>query len=91
MSSDKLSLSVLIEDDQVFEEEYVSKQKLKVILNKAKAKLNIDLEDRTLRREDGTPLEDLTQTIEETGIRDGETLRLFKKVKDKPDRDKGFA
>lgn len=91
MNSNKLSINVLIEDDQVFEEQYVSKQKLKVILNKAKAKLDIDLEDRILRREDGASLEDLSQTIKEIGINDGETLRLFKKVKDKPDRDKGFA
>lgn len=90
MKPEKLSIAVLIENDQKHEDEYVSKQKLQVVVNKAPANLNIETEGRVLRREDGTPLNDLSKTIEEVGINDGEVLRFVKKS-DKPDRDKRFA
>jgi hypothetical protein len=61
-----------------------------VIINKTVENLNITSEDRELRREDGTPITNLTLRIDETTIRDGETLRFFKKAS-KPDRDKRFA
>lgn len=90
MKPDKLNIFVLIENDQKFEDSFVSKQKLQVIVNKAVSDLNIDPAGRILRREDGTQLLDLTKTIEEIGIYEGEVLRFVKKA-DKPDRDKGFA
>lgn len=90
MSANKLNINVLIENDQKYGDEFVSKQKLQVIVNKAKANFKIDVKGRVLRREDGTPLTDLSKTIEEAGINDGEILRFFKKSK-KPDRDERFA
>lgn len=90
MSANKLTINILIENDQKYGDEFISKQKLQVIVNKITAKLKIDAEGRILRREDGTQLTDLSKTIEEVGISDGETLRFFKKS-DKPDRDKRFA
>ncbi len=90
MKKEKLTIKVLIENDQIFEEEYNSNQKLQVIVNKTLAQLKITADGRELKREDGTPLTDLTQRIEETDIQEGETLRFFK-VAPKPDRDKEFA
>jgi len=86
----KLTVKVLIENDQVFADEYNSNQKIQVIVNKTLAHLKIEAEGRELRREDGTPILDLNQTIEELGVTIGEVLRFFKKSV-KPDRDKGFA
>lgn len=86
----KLKISVLIEGDKIFSEDYNSNQKIQVIINKTLEKLQITAEGRELRREDGTPLIDFNLTIAEVGIREGEVLRYFKKAV-KPDRDKGFA
>ncbi|MDF2449444.1 MAG: putative ThiF family protein [Bacteroidota bacterium] len=86
----KLNISVMIEGDKIFTEEYNDNQKLNVIVNKTLAKLQITADGRELKREDGTPLLDLNLTIAEVGLRDGEVLRFFKKAV-KPDRDKGFA
>jgi len=87
----KLEISVLIENDQVFVEEYNTNQKLQVIVNKTIDHFNLaDANKRVLRREDGTELLDYKVTIENVGIENGETLRFFIKV-DKPDRDKRFA
>ena len=87
----KLEISVLIENDQVFVEEYNTNQKLQVIVNKTINHFNLtDANKRVLRREDGTELLDYKVTIENVGIENGETLRFFIKV-DKPDRDKRFA
>ena len=90
MKNEKLTVKVLIENDQVFSDEYNPNQKVKVIVNKTLAHLSITAEGRELRHEDGTPITDFDQTIEEASIADGETLRYFKKST-KPDRDKGFA
>lgn len=90
MKNEKLTVKVLIENDHVFSDEYNPNQKVKVIVNKTLAHLNITAEGRELRHEDGTPITDLDQTIEEASIENGETLRYFKKST-KPDRDKGFA
>jgi hypothetical protein len=87
---DKILIKVLIENDRIYSHEYNPNQKLQVIVNQALEHLNITLDSRELKREDGTPLADLSRTIEDTGIFDGETLRYFKKAP-KPDRDKGFA
>ncbi len=90
MKPNKLNISVLIESDRKYGDEFVSKQKLQVIVNKLTANLKIDAGGRVLRREDGTVLKDLSKTIAEAGIFDGEVLRFFVKS-DKPGRDKGFA
>ena len=90
MKNERLSISVLIENDQIFSDEYNSNQKVNVVVNKSKAHLKIETEGRELRHEDGTPIVDFNQTIEEALIVNGETLRFFKKST-KPDRDKGFA
>ncbi|MBS1511077.1 MAG: DUF2604 domain-containing protein [Bacteroidetes bacterium] len=90
MKKEKLTIKVLIEGDKVFTEEYNGNQHLQVIVNKAIENLNITTTDRELKREDGTPLLDWKKTIDEIGLRDGETLRFFKKAI-KPDRDKRFA
>lgn len=87
---EKITLKVLIENDQLFTGDFVPNQKLHVIVNQASAQLKIQGEDRELRREDGTPLQDLSATIQDSHLYDGEVLRYFKKVT-KPDRDKGFA
>ncbi len=90
MKKDKIEIRVLIENDRVFTDEYNPNQKLQVIVDKAISHFSITAESRELKREDGTPLADLTLRIDETTIREGETLRFFKKAS-KPDRDKGFA
>lgn len=90
MKKEKTTIKVLIENDQLFLEDYTPNQKLQVIVNKALSHLNITAEGRELKREDGTPLTDFSQTVENSGIHDNETLRFFKKAP-KPDRDKGFA
>jgi|GEM_PF-1639788 len=86
----KLTIKVLIENDQIFTEEYNSNQKVQVIVNKTLANLKIDAEGRELRHEDGTPISDLNLTIDEVEVTNGESLRFFIKIT-KPDRDKGFA
>ncbi len=90
MKKDKILVKVLIENDKLYTHEFNLNQKLQVIVNQTLEHLNITSENRELKREDGTPVLDLTQTVEETGLRDGETLRYFKKAS-KPERDKGFA
>jgi len=87
----KLLLKVLIENDRIVEDEFLSNQKLQVIVNRALEKLSITAEGRELKREDGTPLLDLSQTIGEVALYNNETLRFFKKAPNTPDRDKGFA
>ena len=90
MKKEKLTISVLIEGDQQFREDYLGNQKVQVVINKASENLNITSEGRELKREDGTVITDPKVTIEELGLYDGEVLRYFKKAP-KPDRDKGFA
>lgn len=90
MKKEKLTIKVLIENDQIFTDEFNLNQKVQVIVNKISADLKIDAEGRELRHEDGQPIEDLTKAIEDINIQDGECLRFFKKST-KPDRDKGFA
>lgn len=90
MKEKKLTIKVLIENDQIFEDDYNSNQKIQVIVSKALAHLKMDGEGRELRHEDGTPITDFNKTIEEVGIVNGECMRFFKKST-KPDRDKGFA
>lgn len=86
----KLTVKVLIENDQIYSEEYNPNQKVQVIVNKTLAHLKIDAEGRELRHDDGKPITDFNQTIEEASIENGEILRFVKKSA-KPDRDKGFA
>ena len=86
----KLEIKVLIENDQAFTDEYNSNQKVQVIINRSIAKLGIDAEGRELRHEDGEPITDYSQTIENASIENRECLRFVKKAP-KPDRDKGFA
>ncbi|MEQ9221091.1 MAG: hypothetical protein RLO17_23755 [Cyclobacteriaceae bacterium] len=90
MQENKLNIKVLIENDQLFEGEFVVKQPVQVIVNRAVAHLKIQPDGRELRREDGTPITNLSAKIEEVGIYNNETLRFFEKS-DKPDRDKRFA
>jgi hypothetical protein len=90
MKKEKILIKVMIENNQVYSHEYNPNQKLQVIVNQTLEHFNITAEGRELKREDGTPLTDLTLRIDETTIREGETLRFFKKTS-KPDRDKGFA
>lgn len=90
MKEKKLTIKVLIENDQIFEEEYNSNQKVQVIVNKTLAHLKINGEGRELRHEDGTPITDFNKSIEEVGLVNGECMRFFIKST-KPDRDKGFA
>ena len=90
MNDKKLTIKVLIENDQLFEDDFNSNQKIQVIVSKTLAHLKIDGEGRELRHEDGTPITDFNKTIEEVGIVKGECMRFFKKST-KPDRDKGFA
>ena len=88
---EKMKINVLIENDQLFAEDYNANQKLNVIVNKTTNHFNLsDSDKRVLRREDGTELLDYKQTIEDVGIVNDETLRFFIKV-EKPDRDKRFA
>lgn len=90
MQEKRMTIKVLIENDQIFADEYNSNQKIQVIVNKTVAHLKIETQDRELRREDGTPILDFNLTIDEVHIVAGESLRFFKKSI-KPDRDKGFA
>ncbi|MEQ8553081.1 MAG: hypothetical protein RIC06_24355 [Cyclobacteriaceae bacterium] len=85
----KLIIKVLIEDNQLFEDEFVIKQPIDVIVNKTVAFFKIDTQGRELRREDGTPITNFSIKIEDSGIYNLETLRFFKKTG--PDRDKRFA
>jgi hypothetical protein len=87
----KITIKVLIENDRIFTEEYNVNQHLKVIVNKTIEHFSLDAnEERILRREDGTELTDLNSTIQDIGIRDGETLRYIKKAP-RPPRQEGFA
>ena len=87
----KITVKVLIENDQVYVEEFVIIQPLHVITNRADAHFKLSHSDqRILRREDGTQLTDLHMKIGEAAIRNGETLRYVKSAP-KPVRDKGFA
>ena len=90
MNDKKMTISVLIEGDQKFSETYNGNQKIQVIVQQALANLKIEGADRKLRREDGTPIDDFSKTIEEVGIQNQEVLRFIKSA-NKPDRDKGFA
>lgn len=90
MNDKKITISVLIEGDQQFTETYNGNQKIQVIVQKALANLKIEGAARKLRREDGTPINDFSKTIEEVDIQNQEVLRFVKST-DKPDRDKGFA
>jgi hypothetical protein len=90
MKKEKLLIKVLIENDRLYSHEFNENLKLQVVVNQTIEHLNITSDNRELKREDGTPLTDLSKTIEDVGINDGETLRYFKKTQ-KPDRDKGFA
>lgn len=90
MKKEKLTIKVLIENDQVFIDEYNSNQKIQVIINKTLAHFKIDAEGRELRHEDGEPITDFTKSITDANIQDNECLRFIKKSV-KPDRDKGFA
>lgn len=90
MKEQKLTIKVLIENDQIFTEEYNPNQKIQVIVNKALADLKITAAGRELRHDDGEPITDFTKTIQEVDIQNGECLKFIKKS-NKPDRDKGFA
>lgn len=90
MNSKRVIVKVLIENDQVFSDEYNTNQKIQVVVNKTLANFKIESENRILRHEDGQQIQDFTKTIEESGVQDGECLRYVKKS-DKPNRDKGFA
>lgn len=86
----KLTLQVLIEDNQVFTVEFLPNQKLHVVTNKTEAHFHIDGTERILRRADGTELPDLQRTIADTGIFEGEVLKYLKKAP-RPPREEGFA
>lgn len=88
--TDKIIIKVLIENDQIFSDEFNLNQKVQVIINKTIAQLKINAEGRELRHEDGIPIINFNQKISEVEITNAETLRFFKKSA-KPDRDKGFA
>lgn len=90
MNDKKITISVLIEGDRIFSETYNSNQKIQVIVQKALANLKVEEGGRILRKEDGTPIDDFSKSIEEIGIQNREVLRFVKSA-DKPDRDKGFA
>lgn len=90
MKKEKITITVRIENDRVYSHDYNPNQKLQVVVNQALEYLGITSDGRQLRRDDGSTLSDLTVTIEDAGIRDGEILTYIKKAP-KPDRDKGFA
>lgn len=85
-----ITIKVMIENDQLFEETFQPNQKIQVILNKLQARFKIELVKRTLRREDSSEIKDYTATIEDIGIYDQETLNFYKNS-NKPDRDERFA
>lgn len=85
-----ITIKVMIENDQLFEETFQTNQKIQVILNKLKAKFKIELNNRTLRREDSSVIKNYDQTIEEVELYDLETLNFYKNS-NKPDRDERFA
>jgi hypothetical protein len=90
MKKEKITITVRIENDRIYTHDFNLNQKLQVIVNQTLEHLGITSEGRQLRRDDGSPLNDLTINVEEAGIRDGEILTFIKKAP-KPDRDKGFA
>jgi hypothetical protein len=88
----KITLHIMIEGGRTFTEEVVVKQKLQVAVNKTLENFQLtDAEKRSLTRADGSQLVDFKLTIEELGLRDGETLRFLLKVAPKPDEPKKFA
>lgn len=88
----KITLHVLIEGGRSFTESFVVKQKLQVVINKALENFSLsDAEKRLLSRGDNSQLTDFKLTLEEIGLRDGETLRFFLKAAPKPDEPKKFA
>ena len=88
----KITLYVLVEGGRSFSDSFVVKQKLQVVINKALENLGLSDEDkRQLTRGDGSQLADFKQTLEEIGLRDGETIRFLLKAAPKPDEPKKFA
>lgn len=85
-----ITIKVMIENDQLFEETFQPNQKIQVILNKLQAKFKIELAKRTLRREDSSEIKDYNATIEDIGVYDQETLNFYMNS-NKPDRDERFA
>lgn len=85
-----ITIKVIIENDQLFEETFQPNQKIQVILNKLRAKFKVELDQRTLRREDSSEIKNYNTTIEDIGIYDQETLNFYKNSS-KPDRDERFA
>ncbi|HEY0654040.1 MAG TPA: DUF2604 domain-containing protein [Chryseosolibacter sp.] len=88
----KITVVTLIEGGRTFSEEYNTNQKVQVLVNKTLEHFNLsDSEKRTLTRSDGSVISDLKGTLEELGIRDGETLRFLLKSAPKPEQPKKFA
>lgn len=88
----KITLQVMIEGARAFSEQFVTQQKLQVLINKTLEHFGLnDADKRQLVRGDGSQLIDFTETIEHTGLRDGETLRFMLKSAPKPDEPKKFA
>lgn len=88
----KITLHVLIEGGRSFSDSFVVKQKLQVVIEKAMEGLGLnDADKRQLTRGDGSQLTDFKLTLEEAGLRDGETLRFLLKAAPKPDGPKKFA
>ncbi|HYF66631.1 MAG TPA: DUF2604 domain-containing protein [Ohtaekwangia sp.] len=88
----KITLHIMIEGGRTFTEEFVVKQKLQVVVNKTLENFSLtDVEKRNLTRADGSQLSDFKLTIEDLGLRDGETLRFLLKAAPKPDEPKKFA
>ena len=87
----KITLHVMIEGGRIFTSEYVIKQKIQVLVNKTIEHFGlIDADKRKLRRGDGTVITDYSVTIEDLGLRDGETLKYLLDAP-KPDGPKRFA
>ena len=88
----KITLHLLIEGGRSFSDSFVVNQKLQVVINKTLENLGIsDADKRQLTRGDGTQLTDFKQTLEEIGLRDGETIRFLLKSAPKPDEPKKIA
>lgn len=88
----KITLTVIIEGDRNFTDEYVIKQKIQVVASRTLEHFNLnDGEDRVLTRIDGTVINDFQLTIEELNLRDGESLKYLRKKAPTPDKPKKFA
>ena len=88
----KITLHIMIEGGRTFTESFVVKQKLQVVIHKALESFNLTNADkRQLTRGEGSHLVDHKQTIEEVGLRDGETIRFLLMAAPKPDEPKKFA